>query len=203
VRTAAKSMGSYLRLFVILATAFFLTGCTTPSSLPAVHPPQKIAAPVTATNNMEVTTPEPVTAAPPPELNLEAQRNALLETDVAFSRMSEEKGAAQAFYEFALPEAVNLSAGEPPIRGRDAIKVHLAAGPQGFLTWQPTAADVSRSGDLGYTWGSAIFQGKGPDDKPRIIYSKYVSVWKRQNNGRWKVAVFSSSPSPPPTERRQ
>jgi ketosteroid isomerase-like protein len=189
---------------LLLAAVMLLPGCTTPSTRPATKPPEKITSPPpkVPTNDVPVTKPEPVTVAPP-ELNLEAQRNALLETDLAFSRMSEEKGTAQAFYEFAVPEAVNLSAGEPPVRGRDAIKVHLAAGPQGFFTWQPTAADVSQNADLGYTWGSAIFQGKGPDDKPRIIYSKYVSVWKRQNNGRWKVAVFSSSPSPPPTERRQ
>jgi ketosteroid isomerase-like protein len=187
-----------------LAAAFLLAGCTTPGKRPATKPPEKIASPLpqALTNDVPVSKSEPVQAAPP-ELNLEAERSALLETDLAFSRMSEEKGAAQAFYEFVLPEAINLSGGEPPIRGRDAIKVHLAAGPQGFFTWQPTAADVSGSGDLGYTWGSAIFQGKGPDDKPRIIYSKYLTVWKRQNNGRWKVVVFSSSPSPPPTERRQ
>jgi len=188
----------------LLAAVMLLPACTTPSTRPATKPAEKITSPPprSPTNDVPIIKPEPITPAPP-ELNLQAERNALLETDLAFSRMSEEKGAAQAFYEFVVPEAINLSAGEPPIRGRDAIKVHLAAGPQGFFTWQPTVADVSRTGDLGYTWGTAIFQGKGPDDKPRIIYSKYASVWRRQNNGRWKVVVFSSSPSPPPTERRQ
>jgi ketosteroid isomerase-like protein len=137
------------------------------------------------------------------ELDLEAERNSLLEVDLSFSRRSEEKGAAQAFYDFLASDAVSLSAGEPPIRGREAIKVHLAAGPQGFFTWQPMAADVSGSGDVGYTWGTANFQTKGPDDKPRIAYSKYVTVWKKQNSGRWKAVLFSTSPSPPPTDRRQ
>jgi ketosteroid isomerase-like protein len=137
------------------------------------------------------------------ELDLDAERNSLLEADLSFSRRSEEKGAAQAFYDFLVPDAVSLCAGDPPIRGREAIKVHLAAGPQGFFTWQPIAADVSGSGDVGYTWGTANLQTKGPDDKPRIVYSKYVTVWRKQNSGGWKVVLFSTSQSPPPAERRQ
>jgi len=191
--------------FVVLAPVLFLSACTSLSNRPASKPAEKIASapPVAPTNNVMVPKPEPVTPALPPEVNLDVERNALLEADLSFSRMSEEKGAAQAFYEFVVPEAITLSAGEPPIRGRDAIKVHLAAGPQGFFTWQPAAADVARSGDMGFTWGTAVFQVKGADEKLRINYSKYVTVWKKQNNGRWKVVLFSTSPSPPPSERRQ
>jgi ketosteroid isomerase-like protein len=191
--------------FVVLVCLVFQSACTIPTTRPSGKPPENIAKPATQvpTNDVSIPKPEPVMVAPPPEINLEAERSALLETDLTFSRTSEEKGAAQAFYEFVVPDAINLSAGEPPIRGRDAIKVHLAAGPRGFLTWQPTAADVAKNGDMGFTWGTAIFQGKGPDDKPRINYNKYVSVWRKQNNGRWKVVLFSTSPSPPPSERRQ
>jgi ketosteroid isomerase-like protein len=207
IRAREGDKGTRIRFtnLVVLLTIVFLPACTTPRTRPAGKPAEKIAsAPTEApTNNVAVPTPEPVTPAPPLEVNLEAERNALLEADLSFSRMSEEKGAAQAFYEFVVPEAINLSAGDPPIRGRDAIKIHLAAGPQGFFTWQPAAADVARSGDMGYTWGTAVFQGKGADEKPRINYSKYVTVWRKQINGRWKVVLFSTSPSPPPTERRQ
>ena len=186
----------------LLASALFLSACASTVT----------QAPRKAAENPPEAAPEPpakVAAAPkspqpePAEVNLEADRNALLEVDLSFSRMSEEKGSAQAFYEFLAPEAINLSAGEPPIRGRGAIRVHLAAGPQGFLTWQPQAADVARSGDMGFTWGTAIFQSKGPDEKPGITYSKYVTIWKKQKNGGWKAVLFSSNPSPPPSERRQ
>ena len=190
--------------FVVLASAFFLSACTYPGTRPAVKPPEKIAspAPQASTNDVAVPKPQPVTAAAPPELNLEAERNSLLEADLSFSRTCEEKGAAQAFYEFFWPDGVSLTAGEPPIRGREAIKVHLAAGTPGFFRWQPSAADVSQSADVGYTWGTGILQTKGPDEKLRIGYCKYVSVWKKQNSGRWKVVLFSTSPSPPPAERR-
>jgi ketosteroid isomerase-like protein len=192
-------------LLLLMAATMLVPACTSITTGHKGKPVEKIAsAPSVAPTNV-VTTPKPeaVPAPAPLDLDAEAERNSLLETDLSFSRRSEEKGAAQAFYEFLAPDAVSLSAGEPPIRGREAIKVHLAAGPQGFFTWQPIAADVAGRGDVGYTWGTANFQTKGPDDKPRIAYSKYVTIWRKQNSGRWKAVLFSTSPSPPPTERRQ
>jgi ketosteroid isomerase-like protein len=195
-------------LVLFLISALFLSAC---ESLGTRHPANSQQQP--AEHPVTVAPEQPKKDAPqipekpappqPAETNLEAERNALLETDVRFSRASEERGAAQAFYEFMAPEAVELSSGEPPIRGRDAIKVHLAAGQQGFLTWQPQAADVARTGDMGFTWGTAIFQSKSAEEKPGIAYSKYVTVWKKQKGGGWKVVLFSSNPSPPPAERRQ
>jgi ketosteroid isomerase-like protein len=192
-------------LLLLAAATTLVPACTSLTTGHKGRPVERIAsAPVEApTNAVATPKPEPVTPPAPVALDVEAERNSLLEADLSFSRRSEEKGASQAFYEFLAPDGVTLSAGEPAIRGREAIKVHLAAGPQGFFTWQPIAADVSGSGDVGYTWGTANFQTKGPDDKPRIVYSKYVTVWRKQNSGRWKVVLFSTSPSPPPTERRQ
>jgi ketosteroid isomerase-like protein len=192
------------RAFLLLIAMLLLSGCESIATHDAGKAPEKPIAvvPEQPAKDTSATTPKPAQVEPA-ESNLETERNALLENDLSFSRMSEEKGIAQAFYDFLAPEAISLSAGEPSIRGRDAIKVHLAAGPQGFFTWQPQAADIARSGDMGFTWGTAIFQSKGTDEKPGIAYSKYVTVWKKQKNGDWKVVLFSNSPSPPPTERRQ
>jgi ketosteroid isomerase-like protein len=126
----------------------------------------------------------------------------LLDTDIDFSRVSVEKGAAEAFFEFLAPDAISLPVGEFPIRGRDAIKIHLAAGPQGILAWTPVEAEVARSGDLGYTWGNYEFRSEGPDGKRQITYGKYISIWKKQTDGSWKVMLDGGNPSPPPTQRR-
>src|SRR5262245_24584119 len=105
---------------IALGSVLLLSGCSTTTNTPALKPAEKIAsAPaVTPTNSVVVSKPEPVTPVPPPEPNIEAERNALLETDLSFSRTSEEKGAAQAFYDFFAADGVNLFAGELPIRGR-------------------------------------------------------------------------------------
>ena len=139
---------------------------------------------------------------PPVSMDLDAERTKLVQTDIAFSRLCEEKGAAEAFYEFLAPDAVSLPAGEFPIKGRDAIRVQLSAGPKGILTWKPTEAEIARSGDLGYTWGTYESTTTGPDQRPNIGYGKYVTIWKKQPDGTWKVALDAGNPSPPPTQRR-
>jgi ketosteroid isomerase-like protein len=52
----------------------------------------------------------------------------------------------------------------------------------GRLDWAPIAS--GKSGDLGFTVGKATFTGAKPDDGWR---STYVTIWRRQPDGAWKV----------------
>ena len=176
-----------------------------PSSQPPVaHPPAEHATPP-AVVAPSVPTPAPERPASPPpvrtapKVNLAAERQKLLERDRAFSALSEQKGAAEAFYEFMTPDATLLQSGELPIKGSETIKVRMAAGQQGTLTWQPEEAEVSAHGDMAYTWGNYNFHGKTADS--RSSSGKYVTVWKKQD-GEWKVAVSSSNANPIPPARR-
>ncbi len=56
-----------------------------------------------------------------------------------------------------------------------------------LLTWEPIFADISSSGDLGYTTGPWEFRTKRDDTNP-VAGGYYVSVWKKENNN-WKVAL--------------
>ncbi|MDI6780166.1 MAG: DUF4440 domain-containing protein [Bacteroidota bacterium] len=48
-------------------------------------------------------------------------------------------------------------------------------------------AEVSNSGDLGYTWGTYKTKFEGAQGKPLERTGKYLTVWKKQNDGGWKV----------------
>jgi ketosteroid isomerase-like protein len=48
--------------------------------------------------------------------------------------------------------------------------------------------DISAAGDLGYTTGPVLFMPQGPDAKPPF-HGIYFSVWQKQADGSWKVAV--------------
>jgi ketosteroid isomerase-like protein len=53
------------------------------------------------------------------------------------------------------------------------------------LTWYPILADVSQSGDLGYTTGPwTSFQ----NDRPHTT-GEYITVWRKQPDGKWKFAI--------------
>lgn len=140
-------------------------------------------------------------AEPEPD-HREERKRALLDTDMDFARTSEEKGAPEAFAEFLAADAMLLPEGELPIQGRDAIKVHQAAGPQGLLTWKPRGVEIAGSGDLGYTWGAYEFREKNPDGRPAVHNGKYVTTWRKQADGSWKAALLIKNASPSAEERR-
>ena len=57
-------------------------------------------------------------------------------------------------------------------------------------------AEVARSGDLGYTWGTFTIAprtvtagGRGQPQTVNIQAGFYVRVWVRERNGQWKVAL--------------
>jgi ketosteroid isomerase-like protein len=54
---------------------------------------------------------------------------------------------------------------------------------QNHLTWTPVGADISVSGDLGYTYGNYEFSSIEKDGKPLVEYGKYSTIWKKQRDG--------------------
>ena len=135
---------------------------------------------------------EPRVTPIPALINLESSRKILLSADLAFSRACEERGAPEAFYEFMTSDAVCLLTGEPPIQGRDAIKVRFAAFSAESISWKPRESEVSSTADLGYTWGTYQARASIPDNRNSTI-GKYTIVWKKQSDGAWKAAVFITS----------
>jgi ketosteroid isomerase-like protein len=60
----------------------------------------------------------------------------------------------------------------------------------------PVGADVSSTGDLGYTYGTFEFSSTGKDGKPQVEHGKYTSIWKKQGDGSWKVVLDMGNASP-------
>jgi ketosteroid isomerase-like protein len=66
------------------------------------------------------------------------------------------------------------------------------------LAWTPVKAEMSASGDLGYTYGNYVYTAKNKDGKPVENYGKYTSIWKKQKDGQWRVVVDMGNSSPDP-----
>ena len=81
---------------------------------------------------------------------------------------------------------------------KDAIRKQ-PPWPEGTtLTWTPIKAEMSASGDLGYTYGTYIYTVKNKNGKLVANYGKYTSIWKKQKDGQWKVVVDMGNSSPDP-----
>lgn len=77
-----------------------------------------------------------------------------------------------------------------PVVGREALAVWAAAQTQA-LAGEPLLARASRSGDLGYAYGSYEIGGDNPDA------GYYARVWKRDPAGEWRIVMDTVSPLPP------
>lgn len=120
--------------------------------------------------------------------NQSARQN-IINTDKAFSDMSREHGMKKAFIEYMDNEGVLLRPDHLPIIGADAIDFLSQSNDTAFtLTWKPSAADISASEDMGYTYGIYNLQ-----TKDTALYGTYVSIWKKQSDGKWKFVLDSGN----------
>ena len=127
-----------------------------------------------------------------------ASLQALADTERAFARAAREKGARDAFVEFFADDAVVFA--PDPVPGRERWR---ARKPRPFssyeLTWEPRLGDVAASGDLGWLTGPATqIDHDGPDRSPG--YENYLSIWRMQPDGNWRVIldVGVGTPGPVP-----
>jgi uncharacterized protein (TIGR02246 family) len=78
-------------------------------------------------------------------------------------------------------------------------------GPDTSLSWQASKVEVSRSGDLAYVQGVYQMTSKDARGKTTADNGKFVEVWKKQADGKWKTVadIFNSDlpivqkPAPP------
>jgi len=129
-----------------------------------------------------------------------ASRRAVQEADRELSRASEARNI-EAFTALLDTDTVFVSESGPPARGREAVRVKWAvffdpAGPS--LTWEPYEGEVSSQGDLGYTRGKFLFQGKDGTGKTVTDRGEYLSIWRKQQDGAWRLVVDSSLPATDP-----
>jgi len=127
------------------------------------------------------------------EVNVAATRDSLTKHDREFSKVSATQGALKAFSSYAAENVRLFRNGHFPFVGKSAIAGALA-GNKGVLTWQPTATDVSRSGDIGYTYG--LYEIRR-NDGARTLTGKgnYMRFWKKQD-GAWRVVLDLDDPLP-------
>src|SRR5215813_13221282 len=98
--------------------------------------------------------------------------NTLVNSEKSFSKTSEQKGIKGSFVEYFADDSVIFRPG--PVNGKKFYSDQ--AERPGLLTWRPVIADISNSGDLGYTTGPWEFRKNGKDD-PKVFYGYYFSIW--------------------------
>jgi ketosteroid isomerase-like protein len=128
-----------------------------------------------------------MTSSAPAQQSLDALRESLRKTELAFAASVAQKDRA-AFRSFIADDAIFL--GQSPLRGREAIEKDwesFFAPDAPLLEWQPVDAEVLPTGDLGMTRGPYTLTTKDSHGETRRSHGTFMSIWRRQKDGEWKI----------------
>jgi ketosteroid isomerase-like protein len=102
-------------------------------------------------------------------------------------------------------DATVMMAGLPTFRGKNAIRGYVAESLKvpGFkISWEPLEAHVSASGDMGYIVEKSQVTLPDSTGKLTTTYSRAVTVWRKDADGRWRNVVDISNQDPGRTPGR-
>lgn len=96
--------------------------------------------------------------------------------------------------------AVMMPPGQPPLRGKEAIRSFVETGFQapGFeISWEPLSAHVSELGDMAYLFETNRMAFDDSLGNRVVQHNKVVTVWRKQEDGSWKnvVDMWNEDPS--------
>ncbi len=104
------------------------------------------------------------------------------------------EGGGTAFASFFDKDGVTLGNRAAAVIGQTAIAAQARWSPQDYqLTWTPEGGQLAPSGDMGYTWGH--YEGHAKNLPP--THGRYMTVWKKETDGTWKVMLESSNEDAP------
>lgn len=124
--------------------------------------------------------------APTPPASTEKFKSELFAVEKEFCAMAQSEGVQVAFVHFAADSAVILRKGKL-LKGKEAIRRQYSSFQHGDkLAWSPDFAEVSASGELGYTYGKFTYTSTDSVGHTTQSAGIFHTVWKRQPDGQWR-----------------
>ena len=120
----------------------------------------------------------------------------LFDLEARFAKDVAARGGA-AFADWFAEDGVAMGNGAQPKIGKVAVAKSANWLPKYYqLTWTPTDALMGPSGDMGYTWGHYEGRGKDAHGNPVVTSGRYMTVWRKEPDGNWKVVLDAGSNEP-------
>jgi ketosteroid isomerase-like protein len=116
-------------------------------------------------------------------VDLEKAVGSLIAAEKAYAKLAGEKGFREASVSVLADDAVIFTPNA--VNGK---KFWQEAMEEPVISWRPIFAAIARSGELGYTSGPSEHRNKRSDEKPEA-FGHFVSIWRKDAMGTWKVLV--------------
>jgi len=123
--------------------------------------------------------------------NGSADEQAIRKLDKEWSAAAQSKDVSKTVSYYA-EDASAFPFNAPIATGKEQIQkvwTGLMAMPGFSLSFAPTKIEAAKSGDLAYDVGTFELKFNDASGNPTTEVGKYVVVWKKQPDKRWKVAA--------------
>ena len=122
------------------------------------------------------------------QIDLEAEAENLMATSRAWAQSQ----TNEEYLSYWTEDAQLCQSGQPMLRGHEAIMAMLESTKDipGFkVMWEPYEAHISENGDMGYLLENSSFTVNDSLGNPMTQYFRTVTIWKKQDDGKWKCVV--------------
>jgi ketosteroid isomerase-like protein len=130
----------------------------------------------------------------------EAARAALLHTDIEWAELAASGKDVERMLSFWADDAAIYPPREAPVVGKQAIRAYVTESfkiPGFSISWKPVQAVVAAAGDFGYTTGTNAFTFPDAQGHLTTAHGRYVTVWRKAEDGRWRCVVDFWNEAPP------
>jgi ketosteroid isomerase-like protein len=108
---------------------------------------------------------------------------------------------------FYSEDAVVMPPNASPATTKESIRKvwqDLLASPGLVISWKTTKVEIAKSGDLACLSGTYELTMNDPSGKPINDHGKYVEVWEKQADGKWKCGtdIWNSDLPVTPAEKK-
>jgi ketosteroid isomerase-like protein len=108
------------------------------------------------------------------------------------------EGGGATFGSFFDKDGMTVQNRQAPLVGQSSIAAHATWSPATYqLTWTPEGGELSPAGDMGFTWGHYEGRSIGSAADTPVERGRYVTVWKKEPDGTWKIVMDTSNEDSP------
>jgi ketosteroid isomerase-like protein len=128
------------------------------------------------------------------DVELEKAVGSLIAAEKAYDKLAGEKGFREASISVFADDAVIFAPNA--VNGK---KFWREAKNDPLISWRPVFASISQSGELGYTTGPWE-SSKSRDVQKPDAFGDFVTIWRKNKDGAWKIALDVGLDHPQPQE---
>jgi ketosteroid isomerase-like protein len=129
------------------------------------------------------------------EKDLPPAQAELVNAERAFAKLAVERGVRESFITYFADDGIGFAPHPHKAKERFSNSPAQAARPPFTLNWAPVYGDIAQAGDLGWNTGPTLIEDTSPEKKP-ARHGMFFSVWKKQSDGSWRVALDLGADTP-------